>query len=101
MGNICRVAKRASKLRNRKIDRMVKIAKALLGPNELSEFLSGDQLAWTLYQGGKYFEGLLLQSNPSPVFPQFACLQIQLEPLKPDEVVHLFEVIHPDTSRTT
>jgi hypothetical protein len=82
---------------------VVKIAEALLGPNELSEFLTSDKLAWTLYEGCQNFEGLVLKPNPSPVFKQLACIKIQVEPLKTDDVVRL-ELIHaepPEAKRET
>jgi len=75
---------------------VIKIAEAVLGPNELSEFLPSDQLARSLHEGYQNFEGLVLKPNPSSALPQFTCLQIQLESLKPDKSVAWCQLIHVD-----
>src|SRR5262249_32560993 len=65
------------------VEAVVEVYEGVGGPERLAHFFAGDDFAWPRQQSRQYLEGLLLQLDLDPVFPQFPRGEIGLEDSEP------------------
>ena len=61
------------------VERVFKVNESAVGPELLLDFLAGDDLAGPFQQQPQYLEGLLLQLDSNPAFPQLSRWYVQFK----------------------
>jgi hypothetical protein len=74
---------------------MVKIAKALVGPDARAQFFARDQRTRTLQQNLQYLERLFLELDAASRFTHLSGVEIGLKRSESDRPISIRHLLHP------